>query len=151
MSVNLVQSKLEVDTRPPVGASYEMTILDYPFPSSVRVFDLPSLFAGKMHALLCRGYVKGRDWYDFIWYTAHRVPINHRLLSAALKQQGPWSGSDLETNDNWCVAELSKVIEALDVKKVREDVRRFVRPNELPSLELWSREFFLSQCRKLAS
>lgn len=143
--------KLEVDTRPPAGASYEMPILDYPFPSSVRVFDLPSLFAGKMHALFCRGYVKGRDWYDFIWYSAHRVELNHRLLSAALSQQGPWAGSELMTDNGWCVSELSKVIEALDVKKARADVRRFVRPNELPSLDLWSREFFLGQCRKLAS
>lgn len=50
--------KLEVDTRPPSGATYEMPVLDYPFPSAVRIFDLPSLFAGKMHALPCRRYVK---------------------------------------------------------------------------------------------
>lgn len=143
--------KLEVDTRPPVGATYEMPVLDYPFPSAVRVFDLPSLFAGKMHALLCRGYLKGRDWYDFIWYSSHRVAINHTLLSSALDQQGPWAGSGVETNDNWCQEHLTQVIESLEVKQAREDVRRFLRPNELPSLELWTRDFFLQQCRKLGS
>jgi len=44
-----------------------MPVLDFPFPAAVRIFDLPSLFAGKIHALLCRSYLKGRDWYDFIW------------------------------------------------------------------------------------
>jgi len=58
--------KLEVDTNPPAGAAFETKYLDFPFPSAVCVFALPSLFAGKLHALLCREYLKGRDWYDFI-------------------------------------------------------------------------------------
>jgi predicted nucleotidyltransferase component of viral defense system len=141
--------KLEVDTNPPVGAAYEMPVLDYPFPSAVRVFDLPSLFAGKIHALLCRDYLKGRDWYDFIWYTARRTPINHALLSAALDQQGPLAGKRPQTDNAWCVDQLGAAIEALDVNQAREDVRRFLKPRELPSLELWTREFFMRQCRKL--
>lgn len=141
--------KLELDTRPPAGASYEMPILDYPFPSAVRVFDLPSLFAGKIHALLCRDYLKGRDWYDFVWYTARRTPINHALLSAALDQQGPWSGKRPVTDPAWCVAQLGKIIAAVDWRQAREDVRRFLKPGEGPALELWSANFFLAQCRKL--
>lgn len=143
--------KLEVDTHPPLGATYEMPVLDYPFPSAVRIFDLPSLFAGKMHALLCRSYIKGRDWYDFIWYTAHRVAINHALLTNALNQQGAWVGSGVETNDSWCRTHLTEVIQSLDIQRVREDVRRFLRPHELPSLDLWTQDFFLQQCRKLGS
>ena len=111
--------------------------------------DLPSLFAGKLHALLCREYLKGRDWYDFIWYTARRTPINHRLLSAALEQVGPWQGRGTVTDTAWCVAQLRQKIEAADWAGTRNDVRRFLKPQELPSLELWSREFFLSQCDKL--
>ena len=102
--------KLEVDTNPPTGASYEMPVLDFPFPSAVRVFDLPSLFAGKIHALLCRNYLKGRDWYDFIWYTARKTPINHVLLSAALDQQGPWKGKRPKTDNAWCIEHLSAMI-----------------------------------------
>ncbi len=143
--------KLEVDTNPPAGASYEMPVLDYPFPSAVRVFDLPSLFAGKIHALLCRNYLKGRDWYDFIWYTARKTPINHVLLSAALDQQGPWQGKHPATDDVWCAEALSTAIEALDWKQARQDVQRFVKPRELPSLELWARDYFLQQCRKIGS
>lgn len=143
--------KLEVDTNPPSGASYDMPVLDYPFPSAVRVFDLPSLFAGKIHALLCRGYLKGRDWYDFVWYTARHTPINHRLLSAALDQQGPWRGTHPATDRAWCVEQLTRVIEATDWMQARLDVQRFVKVHEQPSLALWTRDYFLQQCRKLNS
>ena len=141
--------KLEVDTNPPLGASYEMPVMDYPFPSAVRVFDLPSLFAGKLHALLCRSYLKGRDWYDFIWYTARRTPINHDLLSAALDQQGPWKDQVPETDNAWCIAQLRAVIAKADWMQARRDMQRFVKPHELPSLELWTRGYFLQQCDKL--
>jgi hypothetical protein len=141
--------KLEVDTNPPAGAAFETKYLDFPFPSAVCVFDLPSLFAGKIHALLCREYLKGRDWYDFVWYTARKTAINHDLLSSALSQLGPWQGQQVRTNRNWCVQQLRTKIEATDWKHARDDVRRFVKPHELPSLELWSREFFLAQCEKL--
>ncbi len=142
--------KLEVDTNPPPGAAYDMPVLDFPFPAAVRVFDLPSLFAGKLHALLCRAYLKGRDWYDFIWYTARRTAINHRLLSTALDQQGPWKGQSPTTNNAWCVEQLQAMIAEVDWEQARRDVQRFVKPHELPSLELWTRELFLQQCAKLA-
>lgn len=143
--------KVEVDTRPPTGAGYTMPILDYPFPSAIRCFDLASLFAGKVHALLCRNYLKGRDWYDFIWYTARKTPINHALLSAALDQTGPWKAQQIATDNAWCLAQLETVINALDWRQARDDVRRFVKPAELPSLKLWSREFFLAQCQRLSA
>lgn len=138
--------KLEVDTNPPAGATYDMPVLDYPFLSAVRVFDLPSLFAGKMHALLCREYLKGRDWYDFVWYTARRTPINYALLSAALDQQGPWKGMRPATDNAWCVATLTTAIEAIDWNQARRDVERFLKPHELPPLQLWTPEFFMAQC-----
>lgn len=141
--------KVEVDTDPPAGAAYDMPVLDYPFPSAVRIFDLSSLFAGKMHALLCRDYLKGRDWYDFVWYTARSTPINHGLLSAALNQQGPWKGTSPVTDDDWCVAELTTTIESVDWEQARRDVERFIKPHERSSLALWSADFFLTQCKKL--
>lgn len=147
--VRKLRIKLEVDANPPSGASFDMPVLDYPFPSAVRVFDLPSLFAGKIYALLCRKYLKGRDWYDFIWYTARRTPINHALLSAALDQQGPWKGKAPRTDDAWCTRHLRSKIEAVDWPQARRDVQRFVKASELPSLDLWTRELFLKQCEKI--
>lgn len=144
-----IRIKLEVDTHPPEGARYNMPTLDFPFAAAVRVFDPPSLLAGKIHALLCRPYTKGRDWYDFIWYAARKIAINHDLLSSALNQVGPWAGQGVVTNDEWCGRELQATIGRLDFEHAREDVRRFVKPTEVRSLELWSQEFLLAQNRKL--
>jgi predicted nucleotidyltransferase component of viral defense system len=141
--------KLEVDTNPPKGATFETKYLDFPFPSAVCVFDLQSLFAGKLHALLCREYLKGRDWYDFIWYTARRTAANYTLLSSSLDQIGLWAGQKIQTDRAWCFDQLQERIKAVNWKQAREDVRRFVKSNELPSLELWSEEFFLAQTHKL--
>jgi predicted nucleotidyltransferase component of viral defense system len=142
--------KLEVDTNPPESAAFETKYLDYPFPSAICVFDQPSLYAGKLHALLCREYLKGRDWYDFIWYTARRTPANYALLSSALNQIGPWRGKNVLADRAWCLDRLQERIKAIDWKHAREDVRRFVKSNELPSLELWSADFFIAQATKLA-
>ena len=93
--------------------------------------------------------MKGRDWYDFVWYTARRTPINHSLLSAALEQQGPWSGSAPETDNAWCITALTEAIGTANWARAREDVSRFLKPIELPSLDLWAPEFFLAQCQKI--
>ncbi|NIA07501.1 MAG: nucleotidyl transferase AbiEii/AbiGii toxin family protein [Actinobacteria bacterium] len=141
--------KLELDANPPAGGLFETKYLDFPFPSAVCVFDLPSLFAGKLHALLCREYLKGRDWYDFIWYTARKTPINYKLLTAALDQIGPWRALSPQVDRGWVVEHLRSHIMQTDWLQAREEVRRFVKPNELSSLEFWSQEFFLGQCDKI--
>ena len=66
----VLKIKLEVDTAPPGGFETESRVVLLPVPFAVRVYSLPDLFAGKMHALLCRKWktrVKGRDWYDLVW------------------------------------------------------------------------------------
>jgi predicted nucleotidyltransferase component of viral defense system len=145
-----IRIKLEVDTNPPEGAAFETKYLDFPFPSAICVFDLPSLYAGKLHALLCREYLKGRDWYDFVWYTARRTSANFALLSSALDQIGPWKGKNIRADRDWCFERLQERIKSIDWKQAREDVRRFVKSNELQSLNLWSADFFLAQAAKLA-
>src|SRR3546814_7531806 len=55
---------------------------------------LPSNVALKIHALLCRGFLKGRDWFDFSWYVAKAVTLNLALLRNALIQAGPWAGDN---------------------------------------------------------
>jgi predicted nucleotidyltransferase component of viral defense system len=144
-----IRIKLEVDTNPPSGSQTEIKYLDFPFVSSVTVQDKPSLFAGKVHALLCREYIKGRDWYDFLWYTSLGIKINYRFLASALKQQGSWKGRDIDINLEWCMAELEKDIKSIDWKTTTEDVRRFVRVAEQPSLDLWCKELFIAQLEKL--
>jgi predicted nucleotidyltransferase component of viral defense system len=144
-----IRVKLEVDTNPPAGSGTEIKYVDFPFVSSVTVQDKPSLFAGKLHALLCREYVKGRDWYDFLWYTSQKIGVNYAFLSSALAQQGPWRHRDIQVDWRWCLTHLENKISSVDWAAAREDVRRFVKATEQPSLELWSRELFLSQLKKI--
>jgi predicted nucleotidyltransferase component of viral defense system len=144
-----IRIRLEVDSNPPSGSEYDIRYLDFPFVSSVVVQTLPSLFAGKIHALLCRDYLKGRDWYDFLWYTARKTPINYTLLSSALAQVGPWKGAGLSVDYSWCFEALRNKIETNDWQAAAEDVRRFVRVRDQKSLHLWSRELFLQQLAKI--
>lgn len=136
--------KLEVDANPPVGAEYRAAPLVFPFPASVRSFDRASSFAGKIHALLCRNYIKGRDWFDFIWYVGRRSSINHALLTAALDQQGQWTGQHVTTTDEWVRAHLMEKISVMDWNAAIRDVRPFVYASDRPSLDLWSCDFFSS-------
>ncbi len=144
-----IRIKLEVDTNPPLGSGYELQYLDFPFVSAVAVQDKPSLFAGKIHALLCRNYIKGRDWYDFIWYTSQGIGINYEFLASAINQIGSWQNRNVKTDKIWVLEELEKKITSLNWKQVSEDVRPFIRSNEQASLNLWSKELFLGQLRKL--
>lgn len=143
-----IRIKLEVDTNPPAGSGEELLYLDFPFVSAVAAQDRPSLLAGKIHALLCREYVKGRDWYDFLWYTAQGIGVNYSFLSSALDQHGPWRGKGIAVDKGWVTGELERKIAGLDWKQTAEDVRRFVRVHEQPSLDLWSRKLFLGQLEK---
>jgi len=147
-SLAQIQIRLEVDTNPPEGSGEELLYSDFPFVSAVAAQDLPSLFAGKVHALLCRDYIKGRDWYDFLWYTARNIDMNYRFLTSAIDQLGPWRDQGMVADKNWVFDELSKRITSIDWKQAAQDVHRFIRPNELPSLDLWSKDLFLRQLEK---
>jgi len=145
-----IRIKLEIDTNPPPGSGEASTFLDFPSDYEVRHQDLPSNFALKIHALLCRGYLKGRDWYDFSWYVSNGVSPNLMHLQAALIQAGPWAGQeDLKIDVAWLKSTLRNTIGAIDWEAAAEDVRRFLRPAEAKSLELWSERFFLAKLEKM--
>lgn len=143
-----VRIKLEVDTNPPSGGHFDLKYHDFPFAYSLTTQDLPTLFAGKLHALLCRAYVKGRDWYDLIWYLARKTKINFVFLASALEQQGPWKDTKINTNLDWCMTTLSEKISSLNWIKAKDDVRRFVRTNESASLDVWGKDFFLDRLER---
>ena len=80
--------KVEIDTRPPAGAVIRRSVVTRHFTFVIGHYDLPSLMAGKLHALLTRGYPKGRDWFDLVWYRSRRPPVepNVQFLQQALDQ-----------------------------------------------------------------
>ena len=143
-SMKKIKTKIEVDTNPPPGARSLTRYLTFPFPASVTVHDVPSLFAGKLHALLCREYIKGRDWYDFVWYISQKAGVNYPLLRSQIDQTGPWQGKGLEVSQEWCFEELFKKVKTLDWEAAKREVLPFVRSHDRPSLEVWSADFFSS-------
>jgi len=138
-----IRIKLEVDTNPPANSAFDEKILAFPFPFTVLVQDLPSLFASKSHALLCRPFVKGRDWYDFIWYCSRRTAPNYRLLSSALNQVGPWKEKHISVSKEWYLEAMTTKINGIDWAVAATDVQRFLRPHQVKSLDLWSASLFL--------
>lgn len=145
-----IKIKLEIDVEPPAGSGYAYTYLDFPSDHEVCHQDLSSNFALKIHALLCRGFLKGRDWYDFNWYIKQGVSPNLKHLQNALIQYGPWQGQDeLVVNLEWLKKSLQDKINSIDWKAAIDDVERFVNSTEQKSLTLWSERFFSQKLLQL--
>jgi hypothetical protein len=138
----VLKVKIEVDTDPPPGFSTQTRYLLQPIPFAVRSYSLPDLFAGKMHAILFRKWknrVKGRDWYDLIWYVANHPQLNLAHLEQRMRQAGHWSG-ELRLTPVAFRDLLSDAIVRLDVNQARKDVTPFVKDQQM--LALWSQDFF---------
>jgi len=146
-----IKVKIELDTNPPKGSSSEIKYCDFPIDFSVRSHDLPSLMAGKLHALLCRTFLKGRDWYDFSWYVAQGIQPNFLFLQNSLYQQGPLKDLEIEVNSDWLKKNMYSKVNSVDWKDAREDVFRFLKEDKLQSLSLWSEDFFLSKVDKMGA
>jgi hypothetical protein len=142
--------KFEIDINPPAGSQAEIKFLDFPVAAAVAVQDLSSNFAGKSHALLCRNYIKGRDWYDFLWYVAKGVLPNFSYLSNAIKQQGPWVGQDIQVTPEWYLAALKEKIETINWQEAAKDVAPFLNERERKTLNLWGIPFFQDRLEKLS-
>lgn len=135
-----VKVKIELDTCPPMGFGCEQRMLLKPFSFMMRCVTLPDLFAGKMHALVFRNWktrVKGRDWYDFEWYVANKIPLDFSHLQTRILE---FNGVRL-TKEDFLVM-LKNRLATTDVDLVKMDVLRFLRadPREL---DIWSNDYFL--------
>ena len=139
----LLKIKLEVDTDPPPGFATQTRYLLQPIPFAVRAFVLPDLFAGKMHAILCRRWksrVKGRDWYDLVWYAANHPELHLYHLEQRMRQTDHLRGDAPLTPEKFKEL-LVKAINKLDVEQARKEAEPFVKKPE--NLSVWSHEFFL--------
>ena len=134
-----IKIKIEVDTQPPLNFSTEQKLLLQPHSFMTRCFTLPDLFAGKMHALVYRGWknrVKGRDWYDFEWYVRHNVPLDFAHLTERVRQF-----NNAEIGQAEFMVQLKNRLASANINQVKSDVLPFVRnPKEL---DIWSNDYFV--------
>jgi len=121
--------KIEIDTTPPAGASLDTSLVRHHVLLNLQHHDRASLLAGKLHAILQRPFLKGRDLYDLIWYLSDRdwPEPNLVLLNNALNQTA-WTGPTVHT-DNWREIVRSK-IEAMSFEQALDDLRPFLGSSE---------------------
>ncbi|OIP33073.1 MAG: hypothetical protein AUK27_11550 [Deltaproteobacteria bacterium CG2_30_66_27] len=144
-----IRIKLEIDTNPPSGSTFTTSYITFPVTAPMTTQSLESGFALKLHALLCRSYVKGRDWYDFVWYVARKTGPDLDLLSQALRQQGPWAGKPIAVTGHWVRENMEATIRRIDWSAARDDVQRFLPLREQEGLRAWSADFFLHHLARM--
>lgn len=137
-----IKIKFEVDTNPPASASFERRYRLLPVPYEVMLYDMPSLFAGKVHAVICRAWksrIKGRDLYDYVFFLSKGAHLNTDHLKARLVQSGIW-----DSEDSFSIADAKRLLcdrfEAIDYSQAKADVIPFLKDSA--SLEIWSADFF---------
>lgn len=148
-SLKSIKIKFEVDINPPAGAKYELKYKLLPSPHQVRLYDEGSLFAGKIHAILCRNWTyrtKGRDLYDYIFYLSKNITVNLDLVKEKLIDSNVLNREDT-FNINVLKEMLNKKFEEINYTDAKEDVITFIEDKD--SLGLWSEEFFKEITRNL--
>ena len=137
-----IKIKFEVDTNPPEAASFERRYRLLPVPYEVMLYDMPSLFAGKVHAVICRAWksrIKGRDLYDYVFFLSKSAHLNTEHLKARLVQSGVWNAGDSFTVED-AKHLLCERFETIDYAQAKEDVLPFLKNGS--SLDIWSADFF---------
>lgn len=145
----LIKIKFEVDINPPSGATYETKFGLLPAPYQVKLYDMGSLFAGKIHACLCRNWktrVKGRDFYDYVFFLSMGAKVNLENLKAKLVQS-KFIDEDYDLTIDNLKHLLNQRFDNMDFNQAKEDVLPFIKDKS--KLDLWSKEFFKEITKKL--
>ena len=141
----VLRIKLEIDQDPATGFAGDTKYLLHPIPFTVKTMTLPCLFAGKMHALLCRTVrvnIKGRDWYDFVWFVKNTIPCDVAYLGNKMRQTGHIGSSEVLTRKK-LIDMMSKKVGEIDFSLAKKDVEPFLKTSgQKDELQLWSEAFF---------
>ena len=93
----LLRIKVEIDTDPVPGFTVHNQFVKDPIPVSISAVVEADLFACKLHAALYRAWkhrVKGRDWYDLVWFIRRDTPLNLTYLTKCMQ-----NNKELEPNE----------------------------------------------------
>lgn len=144
-----IKIKFEVDVNPPSGATYESQYKLLPSPHRIKLYDKESLFAGKIHAILCRNWksrIKGRDLYDYVFFLANDTKVNLKLLENKLLES-----QYIKTGSKFDIKVLKTLLKnrfnEIDYDEAKEDVKPFIR--DVNNLNLWNSDFFNNITEKL--
>lgn len=141
----LIKIKFEVDVEPAVKFQTEIKKILLPSPFAIKVLNLPSLFSGKMHAILYRQWgnrVKGRDFYDLQWFLARNIPLNREYLEEKILNMGS-SNIDilkLPLTKEVLISLFLEKISKINWQQAKQDVLPFLKDKH--QVDFWSAEFF---------
>lgn len=141
--------KFEIDINPASGATYEDKFKLLPSPHQIKLYDKSSLLAGKIHAILCRGWktrIKGRDLYDYVFFLANDINVNMELLKNKLVES-----EYIKSKDKFDIDVLKRILinkfNEIDYNEAKADVIPFIK--NVDSLNIWNKKFFISITEKL--
>ena len=146
---DLIKIKFEIDTTPISFASYETKVRLLPSPYQVKLFDKESLFADKIHACLCRNWqqqIKGRDFYDYIFFLSMNIKVNLDYLKAKLINSNFIDEKYDLSIDNLKIL-LNQKFESLDFNEAKKDVLPFIK--DKAKIDLWDKDFFIEITKTL--
>lgn len=138
----VLKIKFEIDINPPQKANTEIKYNLSPVPYNLRIYTLPSLFAGKIHSILCRKWkirVKGRDLYDYVWFLSKDIPVDIEHLAERLKQTGHLN-INKSLNNEELLQLLNSKFENINYKQASDDIKRFIKNPD--QIKIWSEDFF---------
>lgn len=147
-----IKIKFEIDTLPPGGATFETKYRLLPAPYSIKICDKASLFAGKIHAILCRSWksrVKGRDLYDYVFYLSHNSKYNLHYLEEKLRESGYLNDIKKSIDNKFVQQALLKRFNQIDFEAAKQDVFPFIKNRN--ELDIWSTDFFCAITTNLQS
>ncbi|MFH0800525.1 MAG: nucleotidyl transferase AbiEii/AbiGii toxin family protein [Pseudomonadota bacterium] len=119
--------KLEIDCNPPEGFTTGFSFNQKYLPMNIFHYDLPSMFAGKLHAILLRQFTKGRDFFDLMWFLGKKVEPNLVQLENAIRQT---TGEDVKLTPAILRESLKKRISEADFKKIRNELVVFAEDKD---------------------
>ena len=148
-SNQILKIKIEVDLDPPGNHGVEVKDIFRPIPFQVKTMPLSDLFAGKIHAIIARKWqtrIKGRDYYDYLWYLGKKSALNLNHLEARLRQSGHLNG---ELTTDIFQEMLTRKFQELDIENAKRDIAPFLNDREKPTLDLWSNEYFMKTVKSI--
>lgn len=128
-----VMVRLEIDLDAPYDPEPVTEQILSPSPFLVSTYQKPDLFAGKMHAVLCRSWrsrVKGRDWFDMLWYLGQKIPVRMEHLEAKMKQSGNLGKDSALTRELFRELYI-EVCRRVNFNRAFEDVEPFIEEEDL--------------------
>jgi predicted nucleotidyltransferase component of viral defense system len=145
----ILKVKLEIDKDPPMDFQTEAKYILQPIPFTVNTFKPQFLFAGKLHAVLCRNWksrVKSRDWYDMVWYVAQGIPVNLKHLRQRMLQTGRLDKGEIFREENLKRMLMDKLKE-LKIEELKKNILVFLKHPE--SVSVWSKDFFIEIIKQI--